>query len=694
MALAMCLVATTKQQEVSLSKKCEFDVSSLIEQTNQNSGRYINKLGFYSSCKNQEDKVYYISQTYQLYGALTDVFMGFCTPSDCTNDDVTEVVKTVWGDVKYGGIAVDDVSKFEKTKFVTDFGGILFYTWFGISMGYAIYATIVNRSKVWKKKREQKRMRRLGLYESANARRRTRRITGTLEEKKKSTQPEMIQIWDMSRNLKTLLYPRRVNSAVQVFELLRVLAFFWVIFSHEFAYRLKVSQNYIDPSFLKYTETSWAFTVVENGFYAVDIFLFMGGYVSILATTKYINSFQGMGLKHSIPIYLFSILRRYIRIMPSYAIMMLFFWKVSFNFVSGPLSPSWFFCNQKNFWQSFILGWKSDITGTELCAGWCWYLAVDFQLYCTMPILIMIVRNKRRVGIAITTALVALCTILTVVVCYQKDLYWLNYYDNSMQKFYYSKSYLRGNIYYMGSLVAYLTMKGGKGKKGKKGKKKEEKKPKKEYTEEQKKKFKAKKKRKGRLMLLIIFLVCSTIMIVNTLILHFIFQWGRAKSNANHFSNVMFITFGKVAFIVSFLGILMPISFTFKAFGKFIADNRLIQLIGNISFTGYLFHFTVILMRMYGTEALPTYTFYDFLGCFCCDLFYSIILATLGSLLIEIPIQAMWRTRVEVHLMARLKKWVQDTKRKRSRSSSKISHARKSRRQSKISVVDIEKKKE
>lgn len=174
-------------------------------------------------------------------------------------------------------------------------------------------------------------MKKLGLYETANERRKSRKLTATLKDLKKKTHPEMTKLWDMVHNLNTLLYPRIVNSSVQVFDLMRILAFFWVIFSHEFAYRLKSSQNYIDPGFLKYTKNSWAFTVVETGYYAVDIFLFMGGYVSIIAGNKYFNSFQGLEIKHWWAVYLFSIIRRYIRIMPAYAGMMLFFGKLVIN---------------------------------------------------------------------------------------------------------------------------------------------------------------------------------------------------------------------------------------------------------------------------------------------------------------------------------------------------------------------------
>lgn len=652
----LLLASAVKSNFLRLDDNCQFNISTLIERANQNSGRYINKLGYYSSCNEQKDKIYYLAETYGFLYTINYVFIGFCTPANCSPQDIESVVETLWGKLPYKGISVTNVKEFEEEKFKSDFGSYVFYFWFTITFGYAIYATIVNRRKVWAEKRERRRLKRLGLYETAGERRKSRRLTATVGDVKKKSQPDMTVIWDLVSNLNSLLHATRVNSSVQVFELLRILAFFWVIFSHEFAYRLKLSQNYIDVSFLDYTKNSWAFTVVESGYYAVDIFLFMGGYVSILATSKYVNQFQGLEGKHWIPVYLYAIVKRYIRIMPAYAIMMLFFWKVSYNFTSGPLTPDWFFCSPSNFWESWILGWKSSIDEGGMCAGWCWYLAVDFQLYLTVPLIVLIVNGKKKAGIALSSSLALLCTALTIIVCYWKNLHWLNYDDGKMNQYYYAKSYLRGNLYYLGCLVAYITSK------DKGAKKKHKKAPKREYTEEEKEAHKKKKKSRGKLILLIVFLVGSALMIADTLILHYMFQWGRNSKQYSHHLHVLFITFGKVIFVSSFMAILMPISFTYKGFSKFIAENRLIQLLGNISFTGYLFHFVVILIRMHGTESLPSYSFYDLLGAWCTDLFYTTFLATMGSLLVEIPVQAMWRTRFESKIINSMKHWVQKTK--------------------------------
>lgn len=313
---------------------------------------------------------------------------------------------------------------------------------------------------------------------------------------------------------------------------MRILAFFWVVWGHEFAYRMPSSSNYIEPHFFDYTANSWGFTFIETGFYAVDIFLFIGGYVSILATSKYVNSFQKAKVSKWPAIYVFNILKRYVRIMPAYAMMMLYYWKVNPALVSGPFSSETFMCNSSNFWQSWIIPLNSSITTPVICAGWCWYLAVDFQLYMTVPVICLLVKNNRKLGIMLTGSLAGICTILTIIIVFVDKVHFLNFDNNSINVYYYAKFYLRGNVYYLGCLMSYLTMKGPQRKPRVPENKDalaeplitEEEKLQKELEEkESAEKRKKKKIRAAKKMGMISMLVGSAFMILVCLVLHYVF---------------------------------------------------------------------------------------------------------------------------------------------------------------------------
>lgn len=140
--------------------------------------------------------------------------------------------------------------------------------------------------------------------------------------------------------------------------------------------------------------------------------------------------------------------------------MMLYYWKVNPALVSGPFSSETFMCNSKNFWQSWIIPLNSSITKPVICAGWCWYLAVDFQLYLTIPLICLLVKNNKKLGIMLTGSLAGICTILTIIVVFVDKVHFLNYDDGSVNVYYYAKFYLRGNVYYLGCLMSYMTMRG------------------------------------------------------------------------------------------------------------------------------------------------------------------------------------------------------------------------------------------
>lgn len=664
---------------------CNFTFADIITSIGGNSGNFINKLGHYDSCVKQGHSKYFLSTTFDLQVFLKKTYVGLCVPETCNATDIQQTMKDIYNvsNVSFSGVVIEEPLAFEKT-FDFDLGSYAWFIFTGVLTIFAVVSTIIHQYTTHLK-RIQKQM---DSDKHAHDKH-------THEEKKQLAQPTYFAMWDLVSNFKSIIYSRRVNSSVQVFELFRVMGFLWVVMGHEFGYRLPSSQNYIDSGFLSYTKNSWPFTVTENGFYAVDIFLFIGGYVSILTISKYVNSFNKMNWVGAPIIFFYSIFKRYMRIMPTYAFMLLFWWKVAPHLSYGPLVQDFLQCTSQNFWESWILGWHSGMVDNTLCAGWCWYLAVDFQLFCTIPIICLIVKKNKMMGIIICSALVFICTAATIFVCWWYKLQWMNYDNADMYIHYYPKSYLRGNVYYLGCLFCYATMPGGK-KGGQKGGKKGGKKgdverdggaPIPDLTEEEKQKeqeHKDRKKQKVKKFFKMVHNVMGWsgfLMITgNAILMHYVFQWGRNVKGAGLFFNNMFITFGKIVFVISFLLFLMAISFTYKSFSKFIATNRLIQLIGNLGFSGYLFHFTMIMIRLHSTQELPTYSFYDLFAHFCMDLSCTIVIATIATLLVELPAQHLWKTRVDSrvdHLLKNLMKKIEHATHSKAHSRA---HSRKNSR--------------
>jgi peptidoglycan/LPS O-acetylase OafA/YrhL len=68
----------------------------------------------------------------------------------------------------------------------------------------------------------------------------------------------------------------------------------------------------------------WNLTFMQQGFYAVDFFLFMGGYVGIISLKRIVFDFKNQP-RWKLPIlYIFLFVKRYARILPTMGVVILF----------------------------------------------------------------------------------------------------------------------------------------------------------------------------------------------------------------------------------------------------------------------------------------------------------------------------------------------------------------------------------
>jgi peptidoglycan/LPS O-acetylase OafA/YrhL len=682
------------------------------------SGTTINELGFYDSCISyKDDSVYMLVSLVNKETRKPDLFWGICVAKCCSEQNVTTFVEPQMKIfTNYNPVVKNPDDPANQKKINAGFIGFFVFT--GIMLVVVVISTYINQSRKHKEKLQKQRAAEtdfrstirnvaegaaalpittpsvavtlptsvavgtpsstLGSTPGGSSTATPAFNLGRAKEHEKETKHKetpFFSLFDAITNIGSLIYPRIINPSVQVFDLLRVFAMVWVVVGHELAYRLSVSENFVDQGFLDYTQTSWYFTYNMSAFYAVDIFLFMGGYVAIVSLSKFINGFMPFTPLKIPVIYIFTVFKRYMRIMPAYGYLLWFWYSVAPAVIEGPLSPglvSFYPCDFSNFWKSFILGWKSDINTNGMCAGWCWYLAVDFQVFLTIPIVLIIStffgKMKKIAGIGIVSGLLVASLTLTIVTGYDHHIQYTNAYDQkkTMNTYYYAKSPQRAAMYYIGCLFAYMTMKDDSKKKPKHHEEAHA-----ELNEEEKKEKllqdERRKKRKIAAIKLqqnIYFAVALTGLVGITLLLHFKFQWGRNVADLGTTANVLFITFGKVVFVLSFMTVLLIIGFRFKGFGAYIAKNRLLQLVANLGFSMYLFHFTSIMIRTYSQKSIPTYAGQDLFAAALTDLTYTLVAAVICTLLVELPAAGLWRVYCEGVLLNNIKKLFKSDRKK------------------------------
>ena len=153
-----------------------------------------------------------------------------------------------------------------------------------------------------------------------------------------------------------------------------------------FLYLIQISKNRFT---LEDALSAPFYLLVEGGFLSVDIFFMLSGFFLIFVLMRQKS--------HNLVLYLMGIFLRILRILPSFILVMLFYFKL---FIHTGQGPSWISGNQplielcSNMWRQ-ILFVSNLISASESCMGWSWYLQIDFQLFLFGIILFMIYKQNR-----------------------------------------------------------------------------------------------------------------------------------------------------------------------------------------------------------------------------------------------------------------------------------------------------------
>ena len=105
----------------------------------------------------------------------------------------------------------------------------------------------------------------------------------------------------------------------------------------------------------------------------------------------------------------------------------------------------------------------------------------------------------------------------------------------------------------------------------------------------------------------------------------------------------MWLTFGKLVFVTSIMMLLISVCKTNEDFPKMIANNAVIQVMGNLSFSIYGWHYIVLLWAVQADETNVPISAYYYYGCFFWVLFFTFPIALWTSLAIEYPLGDLWR---------------------------------------------------
>ena len=328
---------------------CLTHIEAHLSQILTNSGRTFGRVGNYKGCIITPNMDYYlISVISTTEPPLPLSPVGLCLPEECSADAIKNILSTLFTDTNLP-LKVTSVHS-HVPDFHFDYDWTFFLTMIMISclLAMVLLSTFVKTV-------------------------RNHKIMGAFA---------------IQNSMKIFNYQ---ESSLNTLNGVRSLMMLWVVFSHEYAFSLNNSENLF--SFAEIV-SQWQFVIIVSGYFSVDAFFFIGGFLVAYAFLKEQST--------SFFKYPLAIFNRFLRLIPAYFVAIMIYYSVFPHLGSGPL---WYQLQQQTitpcdngWWKSLLfINNLTDHLG-DICLGWGWYLQNDMQLFVYCVFLLAIYSYNKMAG--------------------------------------------------------------------------------------------------------------------------------------------------------------------------------------------------------------------------------------------------------------------------------------------------------
>ena len=278
----------------------------------------------------------------------------------------------------------------------------------------------------------------------------------------------LAKCFSLLKNVPTILSTHQPASAITSLNGIRTLSMFWVITGHTF-YFFSVSNNVKNPLlFLRYIAGRYSFQAIINAYFSVDSFFFLSGLLVSYLTLREMSRKNGR-----FPLLTFYV-HRLLRLTPTYAFLLFFYWLLQMHLSDGPWYPTIAGVDSQpyntcaKYWWTNLLYinnlYPSDVPAPESCMGWSWYLANDMQFYVVSPLMIVLLYHSLPLGLLSVGVFLLSCLTATGAIAgyygYSASMYAGDQPSDPSQSLeLYGRPYSRIAPYLVGIAVGYVFFK-------------------------------------------------------------------------------------------------------------------------------------------------------------------------------------------------------------------------------------------
>ena len=224
----------------------------------------------------------------------------------------------------------------------------------------------------------------------------------TMKKKRVNVAPllDLITAFSLHKTLPAVFSTKQPPDAIGCINGIRVISMFWVILGHVYIFGIPFFNNAIVVGDV--IAKQFPFQAVVNAFFSVDSFFFLSGLLTSYLTLKEMSKRKG---RFPVVVYY---LHRYLRLTPTLAFVMFFWWSMSPHLFSTARGATIDTGNCEKYWWSNLL-YINNFYPYQLnseCIGWVWYLANDMQFYVISPIVLCLLYHWLPCGV------ISLCVLL------------------------------------------------------------------------------------------------------------------------------------------------------------------------------------------------------------------------------------------------------------------------------------------
>lgn len=232
--------------------------------------------------------------------------------------------------------------------------------------------------------------------------------------------PEIVKALSGWRNVLYLFEVKNTQfeTDLRFIDGIRVLSILWVIHGHQYLWTLFLPGANAPVLIRQFRNLDFLLTM--NAFFSVDSFFMIAGFLVSLFLWPKLKSTKSLSVTNIFQIFI----GRYIRLTPTYIMIIMFQGYLAYYTVSGPVS----FKLLKNFdrcktqWWENILYLNNFKDASETCTSWGWYLSNDFQFFILSVSLLWIMSRRKVIGHLGFITLFTASTITCAVLAYKYNL--------------------------------------------------------------------------------------------------------------------------------------------------------------------------------------------------------------------------------------------------------------------------------